>query len=396
MSIKRSPVRDDLDAVVDFFPPEGMPEIIYGIAKRTYAIVGGRCERAPVQALAHDIRDPASGPRWAPGSDFWPTKFRTDVAVRGAAQRADGRPTRSLLVRAVVGDRARSIRVFGDRRVEWLAPGELRFADPEPFTAMPMTWDQAYGGWDPRVPVPPATTIGELARLEGDHPGVYPRNPYGRGYVVVDEPCEGIVLPNLEDPLRPLTPETLVVGDPRAWHRQPLPACFEFTAANFFHRLCWLGAEAWHHPPAGTRLEEVALGLLPPDFEALAGRVWDDPEVMQEGAYGMTFDPLGAGTPIAVEGMSPGIDRLEFALPEPPRIELLLDGAVHSVRPQLTNVLVEPGERRVSLTHVVRMACGRRFVPGIHAGIPLALRVDGARIDYLCPPTLRERRLAGG
>lgn len=395
----RRPIHDEYDVLVDFFPPDAVPEFIYGLVKFTYEIVDGRLKRAPVVALHHDVRDPQIKPRWAPGSDFWPNKRQTDVAVRGSAHGPDGRAVRSQRVVVTVGDGGKAVQVYGDRVIDWPKRGSLRFGSPTLFTAMPVVWSRAYGGWDPRVPVDhgPHPTVAQLARLEFDHPGAYPRNPFGRGYVVVDEPCEGLLLPNLEDPGQPLTPETYVTGDPRHWYRQPLPACLDYTSAMVFHRLCWLGAEAWYHPPDGVEIAEVTQGVLPPDYQLLKQTFNRAPQVLQDGAIGLVFDPLAGGTPIAVEGMHPEQRRIHFELPEPPKLEFIVDDKVYPVRPQLTNVLIEPDGPRVSLTYVARQfETPRVFVPGIHAKIPIDLRIEGVgTVAYVTPPTLRELRRAG-
>lgn len=395
----RKPIHDEYDVVLDFFPPGAPPDFAYALVKFTYAIVDGRCQRGPVQPLFHDIREPDIEPKWAPGCDFWPHKLRTDVAVRGSAVAPDGRSVRHHRVQVLVGDEGRAIQVFGDRVVEWSARGQLRFGAPEPFERMPIEWSRAYGGWDRRVPTGfgPHPTVAQLARLECDHPGMYPRNPFGRGYIVVDEPVDGVPLPNLEDANNLLTPASFVTGDPRLWHRQPLPACFEFTSAMMFHRLCWLGSEAWFHPPAGTPLAEVAMDVLPADYDLLRGELVSSSEVLQDGAIGLVFDDLAAGTPIRVDGMHPELQRLQFALPGAPRLEFEFEDRVYPVKPQLCTVLVEPDHPRVSLTWIARLhEMPRVYVPGIHGKIPLALHVDGVgTIDYVTPPTLREQRRRG-
>lgn len=390
----RRPFQAEVDAVVDFFPPADAPQYAYGIVKHTYRIVDGQLERDEVVPLVHDIRDPDLQPRWLPGCDFWPTKEHTDVAVRGFAHSAGHHPVQRSTVRLVVGDRAKEIQVFGERAVDWRGPGDLRFTDPEPFTEIPMAWTHAYGGWDPRVPIgKDELTVADVSRLEFDHPGVYPRNPFGKGYVVVDHPCDAL-LPNLEDPAHLLTPRNWVTGDPRKWWRQPLPACLDFTSPMMFHRLCWLGAEAWYHPPASAKLPEIELGLLPPDFHELRGCLSDAPILMQDGSFGQTFAPLAAGTPCSIEGMHPVLRRIRFALPQPPRLEFLIEGHVYAAQPHITTVLVEPDVPRVSITYVARQVeMPRVFVPGIHGKIPMTLRIDGAlKLDYVTPPTIREQR----
>jgi hypothetical protein len=48
----------------------------------------------------------------------------------------------------------------------------------------------------------------------------------------------------------------------------------------------------------------------------------------------------------------------------------------------------------VSLTYVIRQEeMPRVFIPGIHANIPRALRIDREHtVRYDCPPTLRAQR----
>src|SRR5688572_17156881 len=99
----RKPTHDEYDVVLDFFPPESLPEYAYALVKFTYQIVDGRCERGPVQPLFHDIRKPDIKPAWQPGCDFWPHKLQTDVAVRGSAYAPDGGTVRSMRIQALVG-----------------------------------------------------------------------------------------------------------------------------------------------------------------------------------------------------------------------------------------------------------------------------------------------------
>lgn len=389
---KREPVAADFDAVVDFYPPESMPDMVYGLIKRTFDIVADRLVPAKVEPLYCEPEYPL-----APGSDFWPLKGATDVVVRGSAFAPGGKPATSQMIRVTVGRDQKLIAVYGDRAVEWLARGQLRFAPPQPYTQMPVVWSNAYGGYDPRVPIDiePMTVAG-LAQLEYNHPGVYPRNPFGKGYIVVDEPAEGISLPNLEDPQELLRPESFVTGDPRRWYVQPLPACFEFTNYMMFHRYAWLGIQPWYPPPANAALREVLLGALPTNFAELERTEIGDPFpplAMQEAPIGMCFPSLAPGTPIIVEGMHPELAHVGFPVPPAPKIDFYLDGKVYTQPAQLTNVLVEPDKARVSLTWAARhWDLPRPFVPGIHANIPLAMLIDGTQsVRYESPVPLREQ-----
>lgn len=144
----------------------------------------------------------------------------------------------------------------------------------------------------------------QFIMLEGhdcDHPGLYPRNPVGKGYMVLPGPIEDLELPNLEDPHDLLTPERLVTGRPENWYRQPLPWCFEWSVGSMFPRSRFLGGEPWFPPPDGPELPEVARGFCPP---GLRGLTEDGPEMLgylQEASLGMTFRRPLAGQPVRIE-----------------------------------------------------------------------------------------------
>lgn len=90
-------------------------------------------------------------------TDFTPYKPRADVLVRGTAYAPAGRAVDRLRVSIKVGQRLKSLAVFGDRL--WLPEGAGAVSSaPAPFTVMPLDYAHAFGG-----------------------PG-YPANPLGRGY----------------------------------------------------------------------------------------------------------------------------------------------------------------------------------------------------------------------
>jgi hypothetical protein len=317
-------VRPGYQAVLDFHPLSGEPSFAYALLKFSYRIEDTRCVPAAPAPLFHDLRDPKLSPRWVRGSDYWVLKPLTDVAVRGSAFAPGGRPAPWRRVSVSVGARRKEIDVYGKRRLIW-ARGVPEFTAPEPFVEVSMDWDVAYGGWDARVPVDVPNTVENVMRMEFDHPGVYPRNPFGCGYLVVDEPVpEGVRLPQLEDPRQPLRPDTVIVRDPTRWYRQPVPAGFDFAPAMMFHRYSWLGASAWYPPPPGFALPEVEAGALPPNYHELAQL---DPladlaplPFYQEAAVGLSFPALGPDTPIVIQGMHPEREVVGFALPPEPTV----------------------------------------------------------------------------
>src|SRR5690606_31247608 len=157
----------------------------YAIVKLTYEVSNGQAVLTQAKPLEHDLRDPELDPKMPVGSDFWPGKDATDVVVRGSAYARA--PVQETWVGVQVGKAVKHIKVIGQRYVEWrgAVPG---FSAPEPFEEMAITNANAYGGCDLRVPVDAPTTLEDEIAQAYDHPGVYPRNPFGKGYLVSPEP----------------------------------------------------------------------------------------------------------------------------------------------------------------------------------------------------------------
>ncbi|NUO50910.1 MAG: DUF2169 domain-containing protein, partial [Polyangiaceae bacterium] len=86
--------------------------------------------------------DPSRSLRVA--SDLAPYKLRPEVLVTGSAYAPDGRPVRSLVARAVVGEMEKAVEVLSDRSVS--IQGALR--EGPMFTKMPIVYERAAGGPD--------------------------------------------------------------------------------------------------------------------------------------------------------------------------------------------------------------------------------------------------------
>lgn len=402
MTAPRTPATERYDALVDFDKTlDPAPTSAYGLVKLTYDLVDGACVPAPAEPLFHDVRDPAIEPRLCAGSDYWPHKVGTDVVVTGSAWHPGGAAAPQRTISLMVGAALKSVAVFGRRVVSRGALGAPVFSDPEPFVELPVVNANAYGGWDARVPMPASDALADVVARQYDHPGIYPRNPFGKGYVVVPElPENEVELPNLEDPSDRLTPERFFVRDPALWYRQPLPWCLDWSSALMYHRYVWLGADAWFPAPADELLPEVRRGVLPPRFREAAAEFADAPGAplpfLQEASLGMVLHGLRPGTPIAVTGMHPEVQRLSFALPPPPRLSFSLGDGWQPAPARLHSLLVLPGRLKVQLLYGASYGpLGRRYVPGVHARIPLALRVDDdPPVAYECPPTIGEMHRA--
>jgi hypothetical protein len=395
--VTRKPLRERYDAFVGLAPGQNIPEFAFGLVKLTYTIEGGAAVLTEPEPLLHDVwgSEPLE-PRFPVGSDFWFQKVAADVVVRGSAFNAGGAPIETARVRVSIGERTKRIAVFGHRVVSWRKDGTPEFSSPEPVESVPLVYQLAYGGVDGRVPIPDneLPTWMELLRagLAYDHPGLYPRNPVGKGYLVLPGPVDGLELPNLEDPDDLLTPERLVTRAPENWHRQPLPWCFEWSVGSTFPRCRFLGTEPWFPPPDGPELKEVACGFCPP---GLPGLTEENPHegYLQEASLGMAFPQPLADQPVRIDGMNPDHPSVLFTVPRPPRLVFEVEGAREPAEARLTNFVIHPKEMRFTVTYAATTAAlPRAFIPGVHREVPIALLVDDdLPIRYRAPETLMDR-----
>jgi hypothetical protein len=365
--------------------PEGAPEIAI-IAKRTIMLGDdGAGTPAEVQiALGDDYAAHAPLPDGSQGTpmlvpEVFGYRSGTDLIIRAHARPA--RPIREMHVAVRVGRYTHRALVRGDRHADQVG-GKILFSDPEPFDGMPLRYELAYGGQDevfrlerlrafgravPRDEVRVSAAF--LKDITDRMPGIaYPRNRFGRGYVIVDRPgrLAGLPLPNIERPDDLLTPERLIVGSPENWHRQPMPAGFDFLEPAAFPRTAMAGM-----PPTDfdfDRVAEVECGQIPPGY-CRGNLARTDPvdaekvvnlEFVRNAAIGLRFGFLRPGETIVLSGMRP--DRIDWAvsIPErPPEFALPYDNQVIKVRGELHQVLIDVDARRMELVWVGRRAVGR-------------------------------------
>ena len=400
MSEPRTPAREHYDAVVDLATS---PEEHYALVlvKFTYRLTPRGAVLDAPEPLLHDLRDPEQEPRLVPGTDFWPRKLFTDVVVEGSAFTPGGRPAQQMVVTAAVGNRTKRVQVTGRRVVEWSERGTPRFSQPEPFTEVPLVWENSYGGLDWRAEDPEVLTRDPLelaAMLQIDHPGLYPRNPFGRGYLVSPEPVDGVELPLVEDPEDLLTPERLITRDPHLWYRQPVPGGLGWMHPMMFPRYVHApeGPDAWFPGPEDAGMPEVRRGFVIPNYRTIGGqrRLEDGPAPMffQGASHGMVFSDLAAGLPVRITGMHPLGARTEFTVPGPPSIEMAVDGRYEHVQPRLHSLVVRPGSDQFYVLFGATMPITRPMMPGIHKHIPIAAAINGdAPIVYDAPVPMMER-----
>ncbi len=379
--------------------PDRLTTIGRVIVKLTYAIdPGGGAPRltAPA-ALVNDIEDESLEPRMPPHSDFWPAKRLADFAVIGSAFAKNNKPVTERLVELVIGKRHKVIRVHGNRELSVGRGGKVHIGAAEPYIEMPLGIEHAYGGLDGRVKFDWNDPVEVVpVAIKADWPGLYPRNPWGRGYLCVSDPVAGLTMPSQEDPLQPLTADTLITN-PELWFQRPMPAYFDWTPINCFPRNLFftIECEPWFPPPLDEQLPEIRDKILPPDYrEYLKDQLLGTPphwRFMQESAPFQSFGQKALlAAPISVTGMHPEYDELKFTLPPPPELILAFETERQTPIPRLTSVELHPAELTVSVTYTTEIAAPRMFLPGVHPKIPFGVIVNGSKpVWFDTPATIK-------
>ncbi len=244
-------------------------------------------------------------------SDLVLGKPATDCALLGHAW-APRLGTREMVVTFSVGSLRKTVKISGARR--WIQTlGLAASTPPEPFEAVPLSYENAFGGAD----------------LSPENPAQHEycaRNPVGKGFRAGKsrQPVEGTPLPSLEDPREPVTKPT----------SRPTPVGFGFVAPMWEPRVRYAGTydAAW---------QENDFPLLPRDF---------DPRFFCAASEGLAAQGhLRGDEEVVVEGASKK-GRLHFRLPGlVPRVQVRMD--LHTVDLPLTldSLIVEPDEGLVQL-----------------------------------------------
>lgn len=264
-----------------------------------------------------------------------PPDVRKPLLWRGTSVTAFGHvhgPPRGpyvVAVRLCAGDRYVDLAVYGNRRWERMAWGGWMQSAPEPFDAIPLAWERAYGGTAHLEP-------GFLPGTEMPHPGgdmPHPANPDGLGFLFSEEHARGAPIPNIEDP-------AALMAAPLD---QPTP----------------VGVAPCPNQPA--------LRPVPASESIDVVTALEHSLVMQHHAPGPLIfsSPLTAGTTIETYGI--GGTHLRFALPASPiAVHLRRGTRAVPTRERIRSVHVDGDKRRVRITwaHFERYATSRspRFV----------------------------------
>jgi len=270
--------------------------------------------------------------------DFAPRKPRCDIVLNGTAFAPGGKPAQRVRVSLQVGSLVKSFDVVGNR--VWMAGSVYRApTPPEPFTSMPISYNNAFGGVD-KPDENPATHRWYL------------ENHVGVGYheTVSAKNLDGKPLPNTEETRNG-------IRDPRGNYR---PMAFGPIGRAWQPRVKYAGTydNEW--------IDNV-MPFLPADFDE---RYYQVAPPDQQLAY------LKGGENVElINLMAKGHARFRL-----PRVGLALlfhsrEGGVRETVPVIDTAIFEPDQRRVMLlwrsTHILRknifeirrIAVERREIP---------------------------------
>jgi hypothetical protein len=297
--------------------PDGR-ELLVVVAKGTFTILspGGDPKLAEEQAplVTADVftGEPGfSAPLYE--SDYAPRKPRCDVLLNGSAHAPSGKPTERVTVSLQVGSLMKSFDVVGNR--VWKA-GVLSMAasSPEPFKAMPISYNNAFGGVDKA----------QEDTLEWRY---YPLNHAGVGYHKHSsaKAIQGKPLPNTEE-------RGSKISNPAGNYR---PMAFGSVGRSWQPRINWSGTydQKW--------LEET-FPFLPLDFDE---RYYQSAPEDQQTHY-----PEG-GEEVVLTNLTPQ-GRAVFRLPrmEVPVMFIPRRGKPQQTRAVLDTIIIEPDRKRLLLT----------------------------------------------
>ena len=308
-------------ATYSFSPKEnGIPLLV---EKQVSVNVGGEYWRDPEK----------SSYKYEPETAF--IKPSTDVVLIGHAY-APKPGTTEVKVVLRVGPIEKVVQVIGDRY--WVKRfGITSKTKPEPFERIPLIYERAFGNWDRSLPNP------EKHRFE-------PRNPVGTGFRDKRGKFEeGIRLPNLEDPRRPL----------KGYRDRPVPVGFGFTSPNWQPRAALAGTydEAWMRQ---------RMPLLPIDFD----RKFFNAAPLDQIATGF----LKGDEPVVIFNASPS-GRISFNLPgvPPPQCRVVLQGRCDQcLQTQLDTVIINTDENLLFLIWRTNLVLRN----GPHNVVSIAVRTD--------------------
>ena len=319
--VNKSPFK----ATIALFPNEKGIDTLYTIIKATF-IINTKLEVAEEQmpiVMADEYWGEPGQSSLKYASEMHLSKPSTDIVMIGEACVPDKQPVTELAVSLKVGNKEKTVLVFGDRQWE-KSFMSLRKSEPVAFESMPMTFERAYGGTHVIDPETNKIVYEEL-------------NPVGVGFngKKTKKEIDGSPLPNLENPAK-------LINNAKD---RPTPTCFGFVAPSWEPRKSFAGTydEAWQKKRAP---------YLPEDF---------DSRFFNSASSGLIMDKhLKGGEPVTIMNMS-AKGPIMFNLPQC-EFDLNVDIDKKIEKPELNmeTVLLEPNKQSFSMLWRAAVECDKK------------------------------------
>jgi len=260
---------------------------------------------------------------------------------QGETQTLDLKEVQAREARLAPGGTPRDV---GDDGTEVLRVGDMAEAGG--------TWDEALRGPKPQAAPAPR------AELPDDRIPC-PFNPVGRGYALghSKEALDGLALPNLEDPARPLLPEQVSRDLTRILEPEVLPAGFGFLAKGAWQRAQFAGYGPDEAAAAQARVDEQ-LGTLDPEDPAQRPAVealmaFDpkpfDPRFWNAAPPDQQLSDLAGDEVVRLVNLDPS-GHTQFQLPgRAPLLTLDRGRGPEPVLPRLDTLVIDRDAERVTL-----------------------------------------------
>ncbi|EEE6744182.1 DUF2169 domain-containing protein, partial [Salmonella enterica subsp. enterica serovar Westhampton] len=255
--------------------------------------------------------------------DFIRHKDKCNVLFNAQAYAPQGTPVTELYVAAQVGRMKKAIRVVGNRRWDRKSPYEV--SKPESFTAMPLTYDNSFGG------------VQHYRNGNDVLSDIFEKNPVGKGYLTKKGEDAFVVLPNLEMINKPLVCPL----------ENDEPIALSAIARHWMPRRLYAGTYDQHW-------KDECFPLLPDDF---------DERYFQCAPEDQQIDYPVGGEEVILHNMMPGRAEVNFKLPRldnlPVKV-LTSDYQVYTLPAVVDTLYFEPDENRFSVVWRASLPLKRR------------------------------------
>ncbi|MCG8314936.1 MAG: DUF2169 domain-containing protein [Pseudomonadales bacterium] len=311
-------------AALSLFPNENGVDHLYVVIKASFNTHAGVALAEEQQAIQMEDAywgEPGTSSLKVP-SELHLTKPSTDILMVGDACAPFKDLVHQLDVKLQIDNHSKTARVFGDRHWKSSVFG-LQISEPEPFEAMPLVYERAFGGFHQADDKKQQLYIEE-------------RNPVGRGFKGKrkNKEFKDTLLPNIEDPHQLITKP----------NDQPTPLCFGPVAATWEPRKSHAGTydQAW---------QKTQAPYLPKDFD---NRFFNTahPDLISNGY-------LLGGEKVQIENMNE-TGPISFKLPKCDLdLQITVQGKKEAPPLNLETLFLEPTMNQFSMTWRAAMACDK-------------------------------------